>query len=172
MFGIRFQKGGWNTLTNKLETLLNIGGYCRPFNDDINYPAMNSNALISIFHVSSHDMALEMPIPRWQGLWTPKSTDPSKQTFIFLDAYLQFWKKCLLRWISIVSDSAEKWQKQINLLTAWWPRNEFILATEVGRRLGCELAKNVLLKKNCQFLSIFYETWSNCQKISLIASKM
>ena len=42
----------------KLETL-DIGGYSRPFNDDINYPAMNSNALISIFHVSSHDMALE-----------------------------------------------------------------------------------------------------------------
>ena len=145
-----------------METLLNIGGYCRPFNDDINYPAMNSNALISIFHVSSHDMALEMPIPRWQGLWTPKSTDPSKQTFIFLDAYLQFWKKCLLRWISIVSDSAEKWQKQINLLTAWWPRNEFILATEVGRG-GCELAKKCAVNKK---LSIFVHFLWNLVKMT------
>ena len=68
MFGIRFQKGGWNTLTNKLETLLNIGGYCRPFNDDINYPAMNSNALISIFHVSSHDMALEDAHTKMTGI--------------------------------------------------------------------------------------------------------
>ena len=52
-------------IAKKLETL-DIGGYSRPFNDDINYPAMNSNALISIFHVSSHDIgcAVEMPIPR------------------------------------------------------------------------------------------------------------
>ncbi len=32
---------------------------------------MNSNALISIFHVSSHDISVHcVPIPRWQGLWT------------------------------------------------------------------------------------------------------
>ena len=37
-------------------------GHFSPFNDDINYPAMNSNALISIFHVSSHDIAVAADI--------------------------------------------------------------------------------------------------------------
>ena len=32
-------------------------GHFSPFNDDINYTTMNSNALISIFHQSSHDYA-------------------------------------------------------------------------------------------------------------------
>ena len=54
-------------LKKKLETL-DIGGYSRPFNDDINYPAMNSNALISIFHVSSHDMALEDAHTKMTGI--------------------------------------------------------------------------------------------------------
>ena len=32
-------------------------GHFSPFNDDINYTTMNSNALISIFHQRSHDYA-------------------------------------------------------------------------------------------------------------------